>query len=81
MPKVKPPVDHYNRGAIQAIDFIEGSFTPEEYRGYLKGQVVKYISRYRYKDTPIADLTKARTYLTWLLEFEEKQPAGEVEKK
>ena len=72
MPKNKPPVDHYNRSKIQVIDFVEGSFTPDEHRGYLKGQVIKYIYRYRYKGTPIQDLIKARTYLDWLIEFENK---------
>ena len=79
MPKIKPPVFHYNRGKIQPIEYIEGSFTPDEYRGYLKGQVIKYISRYRYKGDPIADLAKAQTYLTWLTEFEETQSASETQ--
>jgi hypothetical protein len=73
MPENKPDVPHYNRGTVQPIDFFEGSFTPEEYRGFLKGQIVKYISRYRYKGTPMSDLTKAVQYLEWLCEFERKQ--------
>jgi len=78
VPKTKPPVDHYNRGVIQPIDFMESHFTPDEYRGYLKGQVIKYISRYRYKGAPIADLAKAQTYLAWLREFEEGKGGGDV---
>jgi hypothetical protein len=70
MPIHKPHVSHYGRGAIQPIDFMESNFTPDEYRGYLKGQVIKYISRYQYKGKPIADLAKAQTYLAWLIEFE-----------
>jgi len=81
MPKFKPPVDHYNRGVIQPIDFMESHFTPDEYRGHLKGQVIKYISRYRYKGTPIADLAKAQTYILWLLEFEGNRPASETQEK
>jgi hypothetical protein len=75
MPNIKPPVAHYNRGDIQPIDFIESNFTPDEYKGYLKGQIIKYISRYRYKGTPIEDLHKARTYLDWLIEHEGKDKA------
>lgn len=78
MPKFHPPVAHYDRGQIQPIDFIESNFTPDEYRGYLKGQVIKYISRYRYKGVPIQDLTKAQVYLNWLREFEEMRPASET---
>lgn len=73
MPDNKPPVDHYDRGTIQPIDFMEGSFTLDEYRGFLKGQVIKYIARYRYKGTPLDDLAKAKRYLEWLDEFERKQ--------
>jgi len=73
MPKFKPPVGHYNRGVIQPIDFMESNFTPDEYRGYLKGQVIKYISRYRYKGMPIEDLLKAKTYLDWLIEYEGRE--------
>ena len=73
MPENKPPVEHYDRGSVQPIDFMEGSFTPDEYRGFLKGQIVKYISRYRYKGCPEADLNKAAIYLGWLIDFERKQ--------
>lgn len=79
MPKFKPPIPHYDRGIIQPIDFMESNFTPDEYRGYLKGQVIKYISRYRYKKMPIQDLTKAQTYLLWLIEFEGNRPASETQ--
>ena len=72
MPIDHPDVPHYDRAAIQPIDFMESNFTPDEYQGYLKGQVVKYISRYRYKGTPVPDLVKARTYLNWLIEFMDK---------
>ena len=73
MPENKPPVAHYNRGSVQFIDYLEGSFTPDEYRGFLKGQVIKYISRYRYKGSPAEDLLKARQYLEWLMEFERER--------
>jgi hypothetical protein len=79
VPKFKPPIDYYNRGIIQPIDFMESNFTPDEYRGFLKGQIIKYISRYRYKGKPIEDLTKAQTYLLWLLEFEGNRPASETQ--
>ena len=75
MPENKPPVEHYNRGAVQVIDFLEGSLTPEEYTGHLKSCVIKYVSRYRYKGCPEADLNKAAIYLGWLIDFEKKQVA------
>jgi len=72
MPSFHPEQGHYNHGAVQPIDFMESFFTPDEYRGFLKGNVIKYVARYRDKDGA-KDLGKALTYLTWLKEFEEKQ--------
>ena len=73
MPDHRPPVAHYDRARVQPLDFFEGNFTPDEYRGHLKACVIKYIARYRYKGTPLADLTKAGDYLALLVEFESKQ--------
>lgn len=66
MPNNLPPVPHYARGGIQPIEYMEASFTHEEYIGYLKGNVIKYVSRFQHKGTPEADLVKAQTYLGWL---------------
>ncbi len=77
MPANHPPVAHYDRGKVQPIDFMEGSFSPDEYVGYLKGNVIKYISRYRHKGTPLDDLHKAQTYLGWLIEAEQKREVAE----
>ena len=34
-----PP--HYKRGKLEVIDVIEAFLTPEEYRGYIKGNNIK----------------------------------------
>jgi hypothetical protein len=73
MPDNKPPVAHYDRGTVQPIDFFEGSFTREQYEGYLMGNIIKYVSRFNYKGTPLDDLDKAARYLGWLIDFERKQ--------
>ena len=61
---------HYNSNTMETIDLIRDSMEPEEYRGYLKGNIFKYISRYRYKDkeNPLKDLLKAQWYLCKLIE-------------
>ena len=61
---------HYNSNTTETIDLIRDSMESEEYRGYLKGNVFKYISRYRYKDkeNPLKDLLKAQWYLCKLIE-------------
>lgn len=54
---------HYNFGKIEVIDIQEDLLNPEEYRGYIKGQIIKYVSRERHKNG-LEDLKKAHWYLT-----------------
>lgn len=53
---------HYKSGDIECIDAIESSMTPEEFRGYLKGNVIRYVWRYSNKGGAI-DLAKCENYL------------------
>ena len=55
-----PP--HYKIGGIEAIDYIQAKLTPEEFRGYLKGNVLKYTSRAGYKDEAGKDVDKMVWY-------------------
>jgi hypothetical protein len=55
-----PP--HYKIGGIETIDVIEAKLTPEEFRGYLKGNVVKYLTRIGYKDDAGKDVDKMVWY-------------------
>lgn len=54
---------HYNQGGVECIDAIEASMTREEFKGYLKGNVMKYLWRYREKGRPSEDIRKANWYL------------------
>lgn len=56
-----PP--HYTVGGIETIDYIKAKLTPEEFIGYLKGNVIKYTSRAGKKDDVIQDLEKAQWYM------------------
>ncbi len=60
---------HYKQGGIETIDFIKAKLTPEEYRGYLKGNVIKYLSRERHKGGA-EDIAKADVYMDWLKELD-----------
>ena len=60
--------DHYNTGAIEAIEAIKASMDSEQYFGYLKGNVMKYLWRYDYKEKPVEDLRKADWYLNRLID-------------
>ena len=55
-----PP--HYTAGGIECIDAIKASMSKEEYLGYLKGNCIKYLWRYRHKGGA-ESLAKADWYL------------------
>ena len=40
---------HYTDGGIECIEAIEAQLTPEEYKGFLKGNVAKYVWREKNK--------------------------------
>ena len=63
--------DHYMVGGIEALAVIEaklGGPTNEMYRGYLMGNVMKYLMRSPYKGKREEDLRKAQFYLDGLVE-------------
>ena len=66
---------HYNNGNVECIEAIEAASSKEEFEGYLRGNVIKYIWRFRYKDGE-KDLRKAKWYLEKLISFLEKSNVG-----
>ena len=58
---------HYKYGKKETIDVIQDCMTDDEYHGYLKGNVLKYVSRYKFKGEPLEDLQKAQWYLNRLI--------------
>ena len=62
---VKHP-SHYCKGGVECIDAIKASMTPEAYKGYLKGNCLKYLWRYEAKGG-VESLRKAGVYLNWLI--------------
>jgi hypothetical protein len=60
--------DHYKSGGIEVIDFMKAKLTPEEFKGYLKGNTIKYLSRAGKKDDEIQDFKKAQWYLNKLVD-------------
>lgn len=60
---------HYTSGGIECIEAIEAALTPEEYRGFLKGNILKYTWRERHKGG-VQSLEKARWYLNRMLGYD-----------
>lgn len=65
MSNVNSP-SHYNQGAMEVIDAIEGLKLC-----FNGGNCLKYIARYQYKSSPLEDLKKAEWYLHRLIRNEE----------
>lgn len=61
-----PP--HYCQGKVEALEAIESAIGEEAFRGFLVGQVIKYVWRYKLKGKPLTDLEKASFYLNRLIE-------------
>ena len=53
--------NHYRFGGIECIDAIKASMTTEEFRGFLKGNAMKYMWRLGRKGSD--DHRKAKWYL------------------
>lgn len=62
---------HYGKGAIECIDYIEDFLSEEEYVGYLRGNIAKYLHRWRYKNQE-EDLLKSQWYLARLIKLQGK---------
>jgi len=61
---------HYNKGGVECIEGIKASMSKDQFKGYLKGNAMKYLWRYEDKGKPVEDLRKCRVYLEWLLKEE-----------
>lgn len=60
---------HYTTGGIETIDYLKAKMTSEQFRGFLIGNVLKYVSRYPHKNG-VEDLKKAEWYLNRLIQIE-----------
>ena len=56
---------HYKAGGVETIDFLRAKLTPEEFAGFCKGNVIKYLSRAELKGGS-EDYRKAAWYAMWL---------------
>ena len=59
---------HYNTGNIEVINYIKDKLSYDEFTGYLTGNILKYMSRYKHKNG-LEDLKKAQWYLNYLIDY------------
>ena len=64
--------DHYTDGGIETITILQAKLSEEEFRGYCRGNAIKYLSRAGKKTPdPKQDYEKAQWYLNKLVEVTE----------
>ena len=68
--------DHYKDKDVQPWEEMEAWMSQEEFSGYLRGNCLKYLARYRDKGG-LQDLLKCQHYLDKLIEVE--QPATRLQ--
>lgn len=60
---------HYTAGGIETIEYIRAKLSPEEYVGYLRGNIMKYTSRIGLKDDSVQEAAKIEWYSKELHRF------------
>lgn len=66
--------DHYTAGGLEVIDILQAKLSSDEFEGFLKGNILKYVLRARHKNG-LQDLQKAQWYLNRLIQ---KQKGGDT---
>ena len=63
---------HYTKGTMECLDVIKACLSSSEFRGFLKGNVLKYLYRKGDKGDALEDLNKSCWYAKKLAEQEKK---------
>lgn len=58
--------DHYKTGGMETIKILKAKMSPEEYKGFLKGNIIKYLTRADHKNGA-EDYKKAQWYMDELV--------------
>jgi hypothetical protein len=61
---------HYKDMPVQPWDVMQAVLTPDEFRGFLRGNIIKYSMRQGKKEGADLDAEKARHYMEKLQEVE-----------
>jgi hypothetical protein len=57
-----PKARYYDHGGIETLDIIKAKLTPDQYQGWLLGNVIKYSCRANYKEQFSRDIEKTEFY-------------------
>ena len=59
---IDPKSAHYDAGGIEVAEVIRAKLTPEQYEGFLLGNIIKYSLRCNWKDQKERDIEKIGVY-------------------
>ncbi len=65
---------YYDAGGIETMDYLRAKLTPEQFKGFLLGSLLKYPSRSNFKGCFRRDIEKSGIYSKLLLELPEQEP-------
>ena len=68
---------HYKNGKMEAIEIMRNTLTDEEFKGFLKGLIIKYLYRADNKNG-LEDYKKAQWYMNKLVKLEEKKKNEDI---
>ena len=63
-----PAYDDHYQGDVEPIELMQAQMTREAFMGFLRGNIIKYASRFGKKDneSTIKEASKIRVYAEWL---------------
>ena len=63
-----PAYDEHYQGDVEPIELMQAQMTREAFMGFLRGNIIKYASRFGKKDneSTIKEAAKIRVYAEWL---------------
>jgi len=60
--------EHYKKGGIETIEYLQAKLSNDEFYGYLKGNAMKYISREGLKSEKLLDKIEDCRKAQWYIE-------------
>jgi hypothetical protein len=61
-----PKSRYYDAGGIEVLDIIKAKLTPEQFKGYLLGNLIKYSCRANWKGDFMRDIEKMGFYANYM---------------
>jgi len=63
-------------GGVYVLDVLQAKMTPEQYEGFLLGNIIKYSLRYNWRGERASDMRKCTHYCELLLAWRERKDAA-----